>query len=106
MDTNTSYEAERAVYYKVLVGLLVLTVVTLIQPDMFFTEYTFATQIFIGAIKAWLIVMYYMHLRGEKLIGASVLFAVTLVVFFFIMVGIDVANFQFEDVSHITSPKQ
>ena len=42
MDTKTkTYEEERAGYYKVLVGLLVLTAITLIQPTMFLTDYTF-----------------------------------------------------------------
>ena len=105
MGTKNSYEAERAVYFKVFIGLIILTAVTLIQPSMFLTDYTFSTQIFIGVLKTWLIVMYYMHLKGEKLIGVTVIFVFTLVIFFFTMVGIDVANFQFSDVSHITSPK-
>lgn len=104
MDTNTNvnYKAEYAGYWKVLLGLLILTAVTLIQPGMFLTDYTFATQILIGAIKAWMILMYYMHMKGEKLIIGFVLFSVFLVVYFFIVVGIDVANFQFGDTSHIT----
>jgi caa(3)-type oxidase subunit IV len=104
MDTNIkTYEEERAGYYKVLVGLLILTAVTLIQPGMFLTDYTFGTQLLIGAVKAWMILMYYMHLKGEKLIIATVIFACFLVAFFFIIVMIDVNNFQYGDVSHITS---
>ena len=104
MDTNIkTYEEERAGYYKVLVGLLILTAVTLIQPSMFLTDYTFGTQLLIGAVKAWMILMYYMHLKGEKLIGATVIFACFLVCFFFVIVMIDVNNFQYGDVSHITS---
>ena len=104
MDTNIkTYEEERAGYYKVLVGLLILTAVTLIQPSMFLTDYTFGTQLLIGAVKAWMILMYYMHLKGEKLIGATVIFACFLVIFFFVIVMIDVNNFQYRDVSHITS---
>ena len=103
MDTNSTYETERAGDYKVLVGLLILTAVTLIQPSMFLTDYTFGTQLLIGAVKAWMILMYYMHLKGEKLIGATVIFACFLVTFFFIIVMIDVNNFQYGDVSHITS---
>lgn len=104
MDTNkVNYDAEKGGYYKVLVGLLLLTTVTFIQPGMFLTDYTFAAQLVIGAVKAWLIVIYYMHLKGEVLIGQTVVFAVFLVAFIFMMMGIDVANFQFGDVSHITS---
>lgn len=102
MSTTKTYEEERAGYYKILVGLLVLTAVTLIQPSMFLTDATFGVQIFIGVIKAWMIVMYYMHMKGEKLIGASVIFAMSLVAFFFVIVIIDVNNFQYTDASHIT----
>lgn len=107
MDTNTNvnYKAEQAGYYKILVGLLLLTALTLVQPGLFLTDYTFVTQMAIGALKAWMILMYYMHLKGEKLIGAMTLFSLFLVIVFFIIVGIDVANFQYGDVSHITSPK-
>ncbi|MBC8237636.1 MAG: cytochrome C oxidase subunit IV family protein [Helicobacteraceae bacterium] len=103
MATTKTYEEERAGYYKVLVGLLVLTAVTLIQPTMFLENATFGVQMLIGVIKAWMIVMYYMHMKGEKLIGASVIFAMFLVAFFFVIVMIDVNHFQFGDVSHITS---
>ncbi len=104
MDTNIDYKAERATYYKVLVGLLLLTAVTFIQPHLFMTHSTFLAQMLIAVVKAWLIVMYYMHLKGEKLIGATVIFALFLVmVFFIIVIGIDVPNFQFGAESHITS---
>ena len=106
MDTNKiDYKAERATYYKVLVGLLLLTAVTFVQPHLFMTHSTFLAQMLIAVVKAWLILMYYMHLKGEKLIGASVIFALFLVtVFFVIVIGIDVPNFQFGAESHITAP--
>lgn len=103
MDTNT-YQSQRGLYYKILIGLLLLTTVTFVQPHMFMTGSTFMAQMVIAVVKAWLIVMYYMHLQGEKLIGAMMLFALALVLVFFIIVGIDVANFQFGAESHITAP--
>lgn len=104
MDTkNIDYEAEKSGYYKVLIGLLLLTAVTFIQPHMFMTDSNFMVQMIIGTIKAWMILLYYMHLKGEKLIGWTVVFSLILVLFFFIMVVIDVNHFQFYDVSHITS---
>jgi len=46
-----------------------------------------------------------MHLKGEKLIGAMVWFALFLVtVFFVIVIGIDVPNFQYGAESYITAP--
>ncbi|PTB87936.1 hypothetical protein C9925_00970 [cyanobacterium G8-9] len=104
MGTNTkvNYEVEKKRYYKVLVGLLVLTAITFIQPYIFHVG-TFSAQMLIAVIKAWLIVMYYMHLKGEKLIGTMALFSMSLVfVFFVIVIGVDVANFQFAAESYIT----
>jgi len=105
VDTNTiDYKKERARYYKVLVGLLLLTAVTFIQPHMFMTESNFLAQMLIAILKAWLIVMYYMHLKGEKLIIWMVWFALSIVlVFFIIVIGIDVANFNNVSENYITS---
>ena len=99
------YEKERKAYFKILIALLVLTAITFIQPHIY-TANTFASQMFIAVIKAWLIVMYYMHLKGEKLIGAMVIFALFLVSFFFIIIiGIDVPNFQYGAENYIlTAP--
>ncbi len=102
--TTVDYKKEQGNYYKVLFGLLALTALTFIQPEMFLTHYTFGMQMLIGTVKAWIILMYYMHLKGEVLIGWTVVFAVFIVVFFFSIVIIDVSNFQYADVSHITSP--
>ena len=102
MEAKTQASAESG-YYKILLGLLVLTAVTLVQPSMFLTDYTMTAQLFIAVIKAWLIVMYYMHLKGEKLIGILVLGTLFIVaVFFIIVLGFDVANFQNLDISPIT----
>ena len=101
MDTNTQQSAE-GLYYKVLVGLLVLTAITFVQPGMFLTDYTVGAQMFIAVIKAWLIVMYYMHLKGEKLIGYLVIGTLCIVAFFFVVVGIDVSSFQYAEISPIT----
>jgi len=105
MDTNAKvdYKSENGVYWNVLFGLLVLTAVTLIQPSYFLVGSTFAIQMFIGVVKVYLILVYYMHLKGEKLIGATVWFSVFLVAFFFLIVIMDVNHFQFIDGSHITT---
>lgn len=100
---NINYKAEYAGYWKVLIGLLVLTAVTFVQPHFFMQNATFSVQMLIGLAKAWLILMYYMHLKGEKLIGWTVVFSLILVVVFFVIVGLDVNSFQFGDLSHIIS---
>jgi len=105
VDTNTiDYKKERVGYYKVLVGLLLLTAVTFIQPHLFMTESNFLAQMLIAVLKAWMILMYYMHLKGEKLIIWMVWFALSIViVFFIIVIGIDVANFNNVAENYITS---
>jgi len=105
VDTNTiDYAKERAGYYKILVGLLLLTAVTFIQPHMFMTESTFLAQMLIAVVKAWLIVMFYMHLKGERLIIWMTGFSLFIVfTFFAIVIGVDVQKFQFKDESHITA---
>jgi len=105
MGTNTTvnYEVERKRYYKVLFGLLLLTALTFVQPYIFHAG-TFTAQLLIAVVKAWLILMYYMHLKGEKLIGSMTMFSLSLVlVFFIIVVAVDVTHFQFADDSYITS---
>lgn len=100
----TNYKDEVGGYFKVLGALLFLTVITFTIPYMVPHEYSFLVQMLTATLKAWVIVMFYMHLKGEQLIGKSVLFSMLIVAFFFVIVMIDVFNFQFADVSHITSP--
>jgi len=105
MGTNITktYAEERNGYIKILVGLLLLTAVTFIQPHMFLTDMNLGVQMFIGLVKAYLILAYYMHLKGETQIiwfGGFSLFIV--LIFFIIVIGFDVANFQYMDESHIT----
>ncbi|HIQ27237.1 MAG TPA: hypothetical protein EYH42_01885 [Sulfurovum sp.] len=100
------YKSERVMYYKVLVGLLLLTAVTFGLPYIFEAGADLPAQMFIAVIKAWLILMFYMHLKGEKLISVMGIFSLMIVlVFFIIVLVVDVANFQFKDESHITAPQ-
>lgn len=106
MGTNTTvnYNDEKGVYYKVLIGLLLLTAVTFVQPHLFMVESTFLAQMIIAVVKAWLIVIYYMHLKGDQLIATMVWFTLAIVsVFFIIVIAIDVTNFQYGVESHITA---
>jgi len=105
MSTETkTYKEEYAGYWKVLAGLLLLTALTFIQPHYFLENATFAVQMLIGTVKAWLILMYYMHLKGEKEIIMFTYFSLFIVLtFFVIVIGVDVANIQFADLNHITS---
>ncbi len=104
MATKTiDYKKERAGYYKILVGLLLLTAVTFIQPGLFMQESTFLAQMLIAVVKGWMILMFYMHLKGESLIIWMTGFSLFIVfTFFAIVVGIDVQKFQYKDESHIT----
>lgn len=103
-DVTKTYKEEQAGYFKVLLGLLLLTALTFIQPHMFLENATFTIQMLIGTVKAWLILMYYMHLKGEKEIIMFTYFSLFIVlVFFVIVIGVDIANIQYSDLNHITS---
>ena len=105
-EITKTYKEEQAGYFKILAGLLLLTAVTFIQPHYFLTgeSATFIVQMLIGTVKAWLIIMYYMHLKGEKLIITFTYFSLGIVLtFFIIVIGFDVANIQYADQNHITS---
>ncbi len=106
MDTKIdtqAYNESKSIYIKVLIGLLVLTAITFVQPYTFMPEHNFGIQMLIGFAKALLIVLYYMHLKGQSLISIVVVFSLALVAFFFLVVIIDVKHFQFADVSYITT---
>ena len=81
-----NYKEEQAGYIKVLVGLLLLTAVTFIQPHMFLTNVNLEVQLFIGVVKAYLILAYYMHLKGETQIIWFTSFSLIIVATFFIIV--------------------
>jgi len=104
MGTKTiDYKKERAGYYKILVGLLLLTAVTFVQPGLFMQESTFLAQMLIAVVKGWLILMFYMHLKGESLIIWMTGFSLFIVfTFFAIVIGVDVQKFQYTDESYIT----
>jgi caa(3)-type oxidase subunit IV len=104
MDTKTiDFKKERAGYYKILIGLLLFTVVTFVQPGLFMQQSTFLAQMLIAVLKAWLILMFYMHLKGETLIIWMTGFSLFIVfTFFAIVIGVDVRDFQFKDESYIT----
>jgi len=98
-----NYKEEQAGYVKVLVGLLLLTAVTFIQPHMFLTNVNLEVQLFIGVVKAYLILAYYMHLKGETQIIWFTSFSLIIVAtFFIIVIGFDVTHFQYMEESHIT----
>jgi caa(3)-type oxidase subunit IV len=100
---KVNYDEEKGLYYKVLLGLLLLTAITFVQPHYFLTGSIFLAQMLIAVVKAYLIIMFYMHLKGESLITWMGFFSLTLVVVFFVIViGFDVPNFQYGSESYIT----
>lgn len=81
-----------ALYTKILGGLLLLTLLTFMQPSLFHLgpRETTGVQMFIAAIKVGLIVAYYMHLRSETAyLKGYVIMAFSILMIFFLMVGID-----------------
>jgi caa(3)-type oxidase subunit IV len=84
-----------ALYSKVLAGLLLLTLLTFMQPFVWhlMPEKTAVVQLLIAAIKIGLVVAYYMHLRSETAyLKGFVAMAVLILMIFFLIVGIDVLH--------------
>lgn len=78
---------------KILGGLLLLTLLTFIQPSLYHLSpgKTAGVQMLIAAIKVGLIVAYYMHLRSETAyLKGYVVMAFSILMIFFLCVGIDV----------------
>lgn len=84
-----------ALYTKVLVGLLLLTLLTFIQPELYHlsADKTILAQLLISAMKIGLVGAFYMHLRSEKAyLKEYVVMAFAILLIFFVIVGIDVAH--------------
>jgi len=82
-----------ALYTKILGGLLLLTLLTFIQPSLLHLGpgETAGVQLFIAVLKVGLIVAYYMHLRSETAyLKGYVIMAFSILMIFFLIVGIDV----------------
>ena len=84
-----------ALYTKVLVGLLLLTLLTFVQPVLYHLtpDKTAGVQLLISAMKIGLVGAFYMHLRSEKAyLKGYVVMALMILLIFFVIVGIDVAH--------------
>lgn len=84
-----------ALYSKVLAGLLLLTLLTFMQPFVWhlMPEKTAGVQLLIAVIKIGLVVAYYMHLRSETAyLKGYVAMAVLILMIFFLIVGTDVLH--------------
>ncbi|WP_345985873.1 cytochrome C oxidase subunit IV family protein [Sulfurimonas sp. HSL-1656] len=84
-----------ALYTKVLGGLLLLTLLTFVQPSLLPLDVggTVGTQMLIAVLKVALVAAYYMHLRSETAyLKGYVVMALMILAVFFIIVGIDVAH--------------
>ena len=84
-----------ALYTKVLAGLLLLTLLTFLQPTLYHPGAggTAGIQLLIAAMKVALVSAYYMHLRSETAyLKGYVVMALLILAVFFVIVGIDVAH--------------
>ena len=84
-----------ALYTKVLAGLLLLTLLTFVQPSVhhFGPGWTTVVQLAIAAMKIGLVAAYYMHLRSETAyLKGYVVMALLIMLIFFVLVGTDVVH--------------
>ena len=84
-----------ALYTKVLAGLLLLTLLTFVQPSWLHLSpgKTAGLQLVIAAMKVALVAAYYMHLRSEtSYLKGYVVMALVILLIFFLLVGTDVVH--------------
>jgi caa(3)-type oxidase subunit IV len=84
-----------ALYTKVLAGLLLLTLLTFVQPALYHPGPggTAGIQLLIAALKIGLVAAYYMHLRSETAyLKGYVVMALVILLIFFVIVGVDTAH--------------
>ena len=84
-----------ALYTKVLAGLLLLTLLTFVQPSLYHLSpgKTAGVQLLIAVMKIGLVAAYYMHLRSETAyLKGYVAMALMILLIFFLIVGIDVVH--------------
>ena len=85
-------ENSASIYFKIFIALLLLTILTLIQPYIIPSNLygTVIVQMALALVKTILIVAYYMHLKYEsKLFKMIVLIAVVTLSIFFIITATD-----------------
>jgi len=84
-----------ALYTKVLAGLLLLTLLTFVQPSLYHMTpgKTAVVQLVIAVMKIALVGAFYMHLRRETAyLKGYVLLAFGILMIFFLLVGTDVVH--------------
>jgi len=90
--TQKDFNEQLMMYGKILAFLLLLTVVTFLQP-LFIPQAiggTLFLQLTLACIKGYLIVAYYMHLKhASSIIRMTVYFTVGIFGIFLLLVGID-----------------
>ncbi len=91
MSTLT-YDMTGSMYFKIFVLLIVLTILTFLQPYVLPGNIndTVSAQLFIALIKSILIGSYYMHLKYESALFKNiVLMAIVVLAIFFIITATD-----------------
>lgn len=92
MTTLATHNKNASMYLKIFLALIVLTIVTLLQPYILPAQIhaTVSIQMFLALLKTFLIVAYYMHLKYEsRLFKMIVLVAVITLCIFFIITATD-----------------
>jgi cytochrome c oxidase subunit 4 len=68
MTTDVNHITGYPVYGKVLVGLLVLTILTILFPWLDLTGFTALVALLLASTKAGIVLTYFMHLKMENLL--------------------------------------
>ena len=76
MQTEEKHITSYEVYGKVLIGLLVLTGLTILAPAIHFTTATVLIALMIASVKAVIVLWYFMHLKMENRLLRSLVFGI------------------------------
>jgi cytochrome c oxidase subunit IV len=87
-DHHDNHVTSYAQNFKILFVLLLLTISTILVIKLDLGPYTVAMALFLASVKTTIVLTYFMHLKGEKLIlrlmvgGVFLLFAIIVIITF------------------------
>lgn len=76
MITGEKHIASYDIYGKVLIGLLILTFITILSTTVHLGSLTIAIALLIASIKAVIVLLYFMHLKTESRFLRSLVFTI------------------------------
>jgi cytochrome c oxidase subunit 4 len=76
MTTSEKHITSYEVYGKVLIGLLLLTMVTIIAPTIHLAALTVLIALLLASVKVVIVLLYFMHLKMESKFLRTLVFTI------------------------------